>query len=94
MIQITTEDGACFSGETPDEVVTSMARACWHSPSTNKYMQEVASRCTSWDGAGVRISHSAEFLADLIRAGVVVRAAVGGVEASAGDIERMCQVVS
>lgn len=88
-IEITTEDGARFCGAAPRAVVRAMARDCWHAPRTDQYMYEVANRCSAWDGTEIRAERPAEFLADLLRAGVIREARRGGERLAPEDLEAL-----
>lgn len=88
-IEITTEDGARFCGAAPREVVRAMARDCWHAPGTDQYMYEVANRCSAWDGTEIRAERPAEFLADLLRAGVIREARRGDERLTPEDLEAL-----
>jgi len=88
-IEITAEDGARFCGAAPRAVVRAMARDCWHAPRTDQYMCEVANRCSAWDGAEIRAERPAEFLADLLRAGVIREARRGDERLAPEDLEAL-----
>lgn len=74
MMTITTQDGATFSGETPEAVVKQMQADDWSAPPKKReYMIEVADRIAEMTGKTVRADAGATaFLHDLTVAGFVV----------------------
>lgn len=88
-IEITAEDGARSCGAAPRAVVRAMARDCWHAPRTDQYMCEVVNRCSAWDGTEIRAERPAEFLADLLRAGVIREARRGDERLAPEDLEAL-----
>ena len=52
-------------------------------------MCEVANRCSAWDGAEIRAERPAEFLADLLRAGVIREARRGDERLAPEDLEAL-----
>lgn len=71
MIRVVTEDGKFFEGRSRPAIIEQMAKACWHRPTVDEYMNEVAIRCADWDGAVVSTADPDEFFASLIAIGAI-----------------------
>lgn len=65
-MRVTTQDGATFSGDTPEQIVSQMRRDNWSAPPKKReYMEEVAERVIDMTGSVVRADTATNFLNDL-----------------------------
>lgn len=72
MLEVRTQDGALFAGDSAAAVVSQMRRDNWNAPVRKlEYMEEVAERVLDATGQAVRVDSAAHFLGDLERTGWV-----------------------
>jgi len=71
MIYILLETGKWYKGETCLDLVKALRDATWMVENNIRYMEGVAQRCRIWNGDVLQFNNEDEFVAELLRAGVI-----------------------